>query len=80
MSREAVRKICRVFTELYVSLEKENKAWKDEVKHLKSELKNQENFAAKNCQTQTLYKIKPAGWCPKRHRECEGREPEHILT
>lgn len=61
MSREAIRKICRVFRELYVSLEKETEALKEEVKHLESQMKNQNNSAAKKNQTQTLYKIKPAG-------------------
>ncbi|KAG7225960.1 hypothetical protein INR49_018561, partial [Caranx melampygus] len=61
MSREAIRKICRVFRELYMSLEKETEALKEEVKHLESQMKNQNNSAAKKNQTQTLYKIKPAG-------------------
>ncbi|XP_031735293.1 zinc finger protein 239-like [Anarrhichthys ocellatus] len=49
MTREAVRKICRVFRELCVSLVTENEALKDKVGHLECELK-----------TQTVYKIKPS--------------------
>lgn len=61
MSREAVRKICSVFRELYMSLEKQTEALRDEVKRLESQLKNQKKTAGEKNQTQTLYKIKPAG-------------------
>lgn len=63
MVREAVRKICRVFRELYVSLAKENEASKNKVRRLEADLmsKDEKTSAAEKSETQTLYKIKPSG-------------------
>ncbi|KAI3353957.1 hypothetical protein L3Q82_018450 [Scortum barcoo] len=61
-SREAVRKICRVFRELYGSLVKENKALKQKVGQLESKLRSkvERNCGAEKSVTQTCYKIKPS--------------------
>uniref|UniRef100_G3N8Z5 Uncharacterized protein n=2 Tax=Gasterosteus aculeatus TaxID=69293 RepID=G3N8Z5_GASAC len=52
VTREAGRKICRVFRELIVSLVMENEALKHKVGHLESELKSKVE------KPQTVYKIK----------------------
>lgn len=63
MAREAIRKMCRVFQELYKSLTKENKTLKDKVVHLEAELKSEvkKNDVAEKSATQTVYKIKHSG-------------------
>lgn len=55
VTREAGRKICRVFRELIVSLVMENEALKHKVGHLESELKSKVE------KPQTVYKIKSSG-------------------
>lgn len=62
-TREAVRKICRVFRELYASLVKENHVLKDKVGHLESKLRSkvQRNCGANKSGAQTVYRIKPSG-------------------
>ncbi|XP_071780224.1 uncharacterized protein LOC139930835 [Centroberyx gerrardi] len=61
MAREAIRKICRVFRELYLQLAKENEALKGRVGRLEDELRSKVRRNAPPAEksgTQTVYKIK----------------------
>ena len=70
-AREASRKICRVFRELYDGVLKENDALRDRVGRLETELRSKgetNGGAEKKNATQTVYKIKPSGQFNAEHR------------